>query len=347
MNKWLLFLTLALVPLAAQPFSCGKIEVGGSALYLRPTGCEFPYAITDGRPFVDWQRDDARLPQGNHREIDPDYAWGFRVLLGYQWDCSDLRLLYSRLHSEDTGEQSAPFWPSLAHPLYQGLVSSAAGTFAQSPLFPEGRVRSRVDFEYDAIDLEYAQRSCRGQCLKLRSYIGLHLADILLRFRADYSGVLGPDDPITATATTSTRCKQCSWGIGPIVGTEGRYGIGRGFELVGKGALGVLAGKRDGNIFSQDVREWMGMDAPEDVNAMLLFHMEERNIVVPVIRVAFGIDYPFCLCRLPGVLELAYEYSTYINALQILHFNDRRGTSVAECQSFNLNGLTLSLRVIL
>ena len=298
---------------------CGSFEVGAQAIYLRPTSCDFGFVIADDRPYNpngssinNQNANNAKLPQGHHKGIDPDYEWGFRVSLGYVFDCLcyDVRLEYTYLHTHDKSDVFAPengsLWPTYAHPRYMGFAQTTGEdpqTFAQTPIFSfEGNpahAHSRVKFDYDAVDLQFGSRSRKGCNLWLRGYAGLHFANI-----------------------------DCGFGIGAHF------------------AAAILAGETDGKMVQHHVRAWDAPNAPVNVDETLDVPHKSRNVLFPYFKTSLGINYLWCCGDCFNlVAEVGYEFSTYINVLNQFRFNDSRGTGAASCNSFNLDGLYISLRV--
>ncbi|MGE3953624.1 MAG: Lpg1974 family pore-forming outer membrane protein [Parachlamydiales bacterium] len=180
---------------------CGQVEAGGQWIYLRPSSCEFDFAIKDPRPlrqapsptdsnFVQSVTDYAGyLPTGQSYDIDPDFRSGFRISAAYvsPCHCYDIRVEYTWHHARNRaniggGCNNSGIWPSLmspAHTQNYNLVESAGGTMTdtlsgfQTPLFcwtpaisnaefTDACASSWVQHDYDAIDLQLASRTTRG-----------------------------------------------------------------------------------------------------------------------------------------------------------------------------------------
>ena len=314
-----------------------------------------------------------------HKGIDPDYEWGFRLSLGYVFDCAcyDVRVEYTYLHTHDKSNVTSPddggLWPTYGHPRYMGFgeTRTATGidtvnTFAQTPIFNGtnngdlAHAHARVKFDYDAVDLQFGSRSCKGCNLWLRTYAGLHFANIDHRFDSHYDGtmfavppgpVAGGKEQLQQTAAngvfdTDVHSKMCTWGVGPLFGADVRYDIACGFGIGAHFAAAILAGETDGKMVEHDERVWPTQNgAPTSVDETLDVCHKSRSLLFPYFRTSLGINYLWCCGDCFNlVAEVGYEFSTYINVINHFRFNDSRATGSSACDSFNLDGLYISLR---
>ncbi|MGE3953622.1 MAG: Lpg1974 family pore-forming outer membrane protein [Parachlamydiales bacterium] len=395
MNRWLLLLTLATVPLQATccwsrwahpccdpcpPCCGGSFEVGGQWIYLRASSCDFPFVIRDGREFdatdVGIPEVVARLPYGKGRGVAVYYQSGFRASVGYlsQSGCQDVRIEYTYHHPSDSRRLFAGFidrglWPIPMHPRYAAnvnLTGTGANTFDgfETPLycFPpavEGDcfAWSSLNVDYDAVDLQLGARTVEKCTLSLRGYTGLHYLNLDLRQRYQYSafsagldGVVEPPIPIVASFQTDLLRKQKLWGIGPLLGGEGRLPLFRGVGIGGHLGIALLAGETSTRYDEHDVRNF-NFDGPvglPDVDEEATLFTHNRGILFPLIRGSLGVNYRWCCGDCLTVLgEVGYEFNSYINCVGHFQFNDQRGTGMALCDSYNLDGFYVSLRALL
>ena len=201
--------------------------------------------------------------------------------------------------------------------------------------------KASAKFDYDAVDLQFASRSMKGCNLDLRAYAGLHFANIDHRFAAEYRGTFltGGDGPPLMNPV-QVRWNKNTWGIGPLFGLDLRYQVACGFGIGAHVAAAILAGETDGRYFEHDLISNTSTDEIADV-----CH-PHRNIVFPYFRTGLGINYLWCCGDCFNLLvELGYEFNSYINTIHHFRFNDTRGTGSANCYSFNLDGLYLSFRL--
>ena len=332
---------------------CGSFEVGAQAIYLRPTSCDLDFVISDPRPFVPSNGIGTAqsLPQGKHHGIDPDYEWGFRVSVGYIFDCScyDVRVEYTYLHSHDKScvrpEGEGGLWPTFAHPRY--MVDTPIFNGILSNQIP-AVAKASAKFDYDAVDLQFASRSVKNCNLDLRVYAGLHFANIDHRFAAEYRGTVEPGNTSSFLMDpVQVRWNKNTWGIGPLFGLDLRYQVACGFGIGAHVGAAILAGETDGRYFEHDLIPQLGTSTPLADEIADVCH-PHRNILFPYFRTGLGINYLWCCGDCFNLLvELGYEFNSYINTIHHFRFNDTRGTGSANCYSFNLDGLYLSFRVTL
>ncbi len=359
---------------------CGSFEVGGQWIYLRPTSCDYDFVIKDPRP-VDTDAVDVAdiaglatdLPFGKSHGIDPDYESGFRVSVGYIMDCScyDVRVEYTYHHPTDSstvfaGTQNNGLWPTYMHPRYTENRDLAefglAGVAFQSPIFsafqrdtvPEfidGFARSSVKLDYDAVDLQFGSRSMKSCNLWMRAYTGLHFMNLDHRHSADYRGVfLGTfnGDVITGIFDTGVKWTKNTWGIGPLFGIDARYDVACGFGIGGHLGAAILAGETDGKMTERDVRtfsdQFAALDPAANIGETLDVKHDHRNLLFPYLRASLGVNYLWCCDCFRVMVEVGYEFNSYINSIGHFRFNDERGTGMANCYSYNLDGIYVSVR---
>ena len=358
---------------------CGSFEVGAQWIYLRPTSCDYDFVIKDVRqvnPSTNQSDVDAILawlPQGKSHGIDADYESGFRVSVGYIMDCScyDVRVEYTYHHPCDRstvcGSETCGLWPTYMHPRYARNVTDTSGNGGnpafETPIFSgminsvpiEAKAHSRVKLDYDAVDLQLGSRCCKSCCLWLRTYAGLHFMNLDHKQTACYHGVMfgqvddekgiGSFTSVCGEFITDVRWHKNTWGIGPLFGIDARYEIACNFGIAGHFGAAILAGETDGKFFEHDIRNWFGSGPPTDVDQIADVKHDHRNLLFPYLRASLGVNYLWCCGDCFNVLvEVGYEFNSYINAIGHFRFNDERATGMANCYSYNLDGIYVSVR---
>ncbi len=324
---------------------CGAFEVGGQALYWRPSSCDLSAAISDPRPF-DVTTVDEILPQGPLRSVDPDYSWGTRVFLGYTafGGCSDIRLSYIYLRASQANrfrpEGDGGLWPvdsfgTELSPLFNGTQDGR----------PDAISDARAAFDYDAVDLQFAVRQRIGRCWKGRVYAGLHYANIHQDFDVSTIGVFIPGSPPNFSFETAVRSHRQVWGVGPLLGLDLSYCLFQNVTLDARLSGGVMAGNIEGHqVLFQEAVQFISQTVTTRVGEI---PFQSRHQLIPHLSASLGLSYHWmCGClRFTG--EIGYEFRTYINALERVTFNDERGTNQASCDSFRLDGLYFGLRLLI
>ena len=350
---------------------CGSFEVGAQWIYLRPTSCDYDCAIQDDRAFTGSTSTDAivaALPSGRVHGADPDYESGFRVSVGYVMDCScyDVRVEYTYHHPSDRatlfGSETMGLWPTYMHPRYARNVPADPGfTGFETPIFTASIdsteipaiAHCNVKLDYDAVDIQFGSRSLKGCNLCLRTYAGLHFMNLDHRHEAQFNGVIA--SPVTDSSQlglegmfgefdTHVRWNKKTWGVGPLFGLDAHYAVACGFGIGGHVGAAILAGETDGEYFERDNRDWVSPPPADVDNQEAHIRYQERNILFPYLRASLGINYLWCCDCFKVLVEVGYEFNSYINAIGHFRFNDERATGMANCYSYNLDGVYVSVR---
>ncbi|MGE3953623.1 MAG: Lpg1974 family pore-forming outer membrane protein [Parachlamydiales bacterium] len=272
-------------------------------------------------------------------------------------------------------------WPTYMHPRYSQnlefvtvdgnntLTTFETPIFSGTPSITDAEAVdafawSSVKFDYDAVDLQFGSRGYKSNCLWLRTYAGLHFMNLDHRHKAHYRGVFWGvdnfDDGDTTDAfnvaglfDTFVKWTKNTWGIGPLFGLDARYEVACGFGIGGHFGAAILAGETDGKMFEHDTRNFSdgqgilnrGDFSGFDIDETLDVRHDHRNLLFPYLRASLGVNYLWCCGDCLKVLvEVGYEFNSYINTIGQFRFNDERGTGMANCYSFNLDGIYVSVR---
>ena len=117
--------------------------------------------------------------------------------------------------------------------------------------------------------------------------------------------------------------------------------------MSGRVGLAILAGEVEHSMFENIVIMNFALVRPNiAVNERLDVRGQSRSAVFPEVDVRLGFTYRYCVSRcLKFTAEFGYEFTSYVNALSKITFNDERGTNQSDCFSFNLNGFYLNFRI--
>ncbi len=355
---------------------CGSFEVSGEWLYLEASSCDRDFVIQDVRPFdpdtivvAEAREPLPWLPQGRSHGIEADYESGFRIGLGYvaQGGCYDARVEYTYYHPTQTVTLRQPnvgvgFWPVAVQPRYTGTLDLTnedflsytpifTGLIAETGDFIEVLVNSRLKYDYDAVELQFASRSREGCRFSMRTYAGLHFWNLDVHQSNDYRGVFiaGEGGDVQAGLyEVSTHENKNTWGIGPLFGWDGRYEIACCFGIGAHVGAALLAGQTDGRLHEDHFSEDFVPTPPVTVDEISDICRDHRNHLVPYLRGRLGINYLWCCGSCFKVLaEVGYEFSSYINAVGQFRINDQRATAMTNCSSYNMDGIYVSVRATL
>jgi hypothetical protein len=226
--------------------------------------------------------------------------------------------------------------------------------------------RSVKNFRYDAADLELAARSVMGCRFWGRVFASLHYAYLYSKQTVCYQGTLHPGpqpefDPTfpifgltgnlrTAFLVATARRVTNSWVIGPRVGGEAAVDIGWGIQLIGKAAVGLLAG--EASLCWRDNLFWQLAGTTLELNTVLANrvtnpHAPWGSILVPEMDFRLGIGYLWkWRCGYLFQIDASYEFIDYLDMLNFGPlFREDRAILDLPIRSFTLDGLVV--RVII
>ncbi len=240
----------------------GGFQLTGEFIYQRPCTADFSFIVTDIR--ASDQLTSGSLPQGRSHTLGAQFEPGFRVGVGYLTKdaCRDARLTVSGFFAKETSYAAAPelgvLWATfgvasdlgwLGMPFFSKIGKQQVITMKEDgrqerteidAVLIRATAKGRFSLQYGAADLELgACRMCSCD-LWIRSFIGIHYLDTVLRRNVRYSGfyTTAGDQPHDAEILT----KAETWATGPRLGVDLRYdvacGLGVGLHVSG----GLLAG---------------------------------------------------------------------------------------------------------
>lgn len=264
----------ASAPTGTQPFqvTVPDIKTGFdftlTGLYLKPTASnnQLFYAQTlSGDSYT------------NHSN-EPGYSPAFSLGIGYAFKNSgnDVRLNWTHLNSSDD--------------------SSTTGFIVNPDFFGPTIANSTVKFKYDAVDFDFGQYLSLGTHMQTRWFAGVRFAQInqdQTMFYRSTGG--GSTDPIADSSKFS--------GIGPRLGVDGNYYLGKGFGFVTQLAGSLLVGSTESST------SWLGA-RPTTVDN------PSQSRVVPALDGKLGVDYSNAMRNGSHfTIEAGYQISEYFNAI--------------------------------
>jgi hypothetical protein len=220
-----------------------------------------------------------------------DYDFGWEVSLGYVFEetANGVELSYRGLHSSsDASTISDGSVDNIIAPPGGGVDNHYASA------------DNKLTYDFDTIDLMFSQFVDFGNYVQMRFSGGLAYAFIKQKSHTDFVG-----DGTEGVQNTESKFQ----GLGPRVGSDGRYDFGDGFGIVGGASLAYLLGKLDSsNEFydvTTNVKTW---DYHEDVS----------NHAVLNVRANLGVDYVYFFNNDEGStlgLEVGYLADYYVEAV--------------------------------
>ncbi len=271
-------------------------EFGVQALYLRPSyssAMSWVGVNTNfGTPFVT-----TRI------ENTPEWAWGFKLEGAYHFSTgTDLNLNWYHLNDKTTGITSR-----------ETALSSTLGDHLTT-----------IKPSWDAVNLELGQGVDFGAIKNIRVHGGLQVANIRTNIGISGPGRTFDQPPIPFIYNGEANAKFT--GLGPRLGIDMSYGMFRGFNLYGKGAVAVLAGRSE---LTQTYHNSTGVTVREITNS---------KVIVPELEAKLGLNYTYLLTHGNVTLDAGYLWVNYFNAL----FSARFARPVDN--DFSVNGPYVGLK---
>ncbi len=307
----------------ATPCDSNAWEISASALYLQPSfggnGLGYSsysnYAGADNQGIIITNNGINTI-----HNVTPEWDYGFQIEGAYYYNAgNDIKLNWYHLHENVDGQ--LPFGT-----LFSG---SADGFYA-------GNIE--VATKWDAVNLEVGKRINLTPYTLLHIAAGLQYASIKNTFTNHPKLFLTSGPYFTSTDDLSFS------GIGPRLGWDLSYTLGRGVGIYAKMAGSLLVGTA-----KQDIAGYLDV-----VNAhygLIIFgipnyHFSYDNVVVPEIEGKVGLTYEHNFANSSLGIDLGYLWMNYIHAIASYTGVGIVASSVGvpDTTNFDLNGLFLTLK---
>lgn len=204
-------------------------EFSASATYLQPHADNLGWSvITTVLPIPS--------PNWSVNTIEPDYQLGFNLGARYIFSNpgTDVQLHWSHLDSNDSDEVFVNPTSQWVSPFSQtGTPPTSTGQITGISLLKVAHVK--LDFNYDAVNLDLGKFINFGSNLQTRLFTGLSSVFIKERLVSTFHGL-----PLPIFVFDNTSSYK---GIGPRLGLNNNYEFYRGIHLVGQFAGSVLYGR--------------------------------------------------------------------------------------------------------
>ena len=259
---------------------CGTFFVGAEALYLRAYEGGLSN-VCEGTEIVETEQNNKIVSRLHGKSHDPDFKWnlGFRLGAGYKFgDCNcGIGAYWTHFNSHNDGHDHDHRW--------------------------------KLDF--DVIDLLYGCDYDLCNCFVLTPFAGLRYARIEQKLNTHFVSTVKGSDPDRITSTG--HIKEDFWGIGPLFGLEGDWGMGCGFSLYGRVSLAFLYG-------NFHVRSHQNEVFHTGTNINHLRH--NTDAYQAVVDTGFGVRWRTCVCDNPFTVQLGLEQHRYFNHNQFCGYGD-------------------------
>ncbi|MBA2655149.1 MAG: hypothetical protein H0U71_08815 [Gammaproteobacteria bacterium] len=289
----------------------GGFTFGLAGLYLRPSVDALDYGIVYPAPAE--VSATGQLRNGSVQNVDPDYDWGYRANIGYVFPSSanDVSLSYTNYKNTQTDAvklKANEVFIATTAPFLVDATSVA--TFGSDAKFTT---------EYQAVDLDFGQHFNIGCNTHIKFLTGLRYVDLRNTFNANYEGTLQLDDDAAAeTFNINTSQKSSFKGIGPRLGMDAEYSLGRGFGVVSQATTALLVGNSKSK-FEQHATLTNDTLTITDVAS---FENPKITRVVPNLNAKLGLNYNVEFCN-PShtkmTVEAGYQVDHFFNSVDRLN----------------------------
>ncbi len=334
MARWILMVLMALGVSGAVSANwwCGIWSVEGEALLLRPTVYR-PYAaiLSPVNNANSSAADETPLDGRWVGNTKPGYDWGYRVGVGYEQNCLDVRANWSSWIQTNNFSlvvgADERIWP---------LIHPETNTALISP----GILDRSDQFKVQSIDGEIGRRtqgSC--SCWSARIFGGIRYSRIRYNFASDASGT----NQESLFALLVNKAGSDVQGIGPRIGFGAGLDICWGIRLLGNASASLLFGSMKGSYLDFATV----FDSPP-VRHFTSSRVDPTNIVIGNAEGYFGLGYGYSLgCCGELWVEAGYRVLYFTHGILRAQFlgTQREGLSAVTTQSFALDGFVFKLGV--
>jgi hypothetical protein len=206
-------------PPVAQRSAAPHFEISGSLLFLQPGAGNLEYAtLVSPLPVP--------TPNWANQALSPNFAPAFSVGGRYMPnESNDIELNWTHLNT--TANASVAATPAqMVGPPYE--IGPASAVFSNA--------QGRVNFAYDAVNLDAGHTFCADCAFQLRAFGGVEVA----RIGQTVAGSFESADGLTTASNTTT---SLFTGAGPRLGVKGQYDFGNlqfVGEVAGAGLIGTM-----------------------------------------------------------------------------------------------------------
>lgn len=310
------------------PNQNGGFSIGADALYLQP-------GVSYGSFDISPTSTTATTTNGRINSVDPNYMWGFDVMAAYRIPCSGNDVTVMWTHLEQGSDSATKAIPGVA---FTDETSNGFGLPAGTYNVVD---RGDLQFNYDAVDLDVGQRANFGDYFQFRTFAGVRWTELTAdsSFRSAATATTLTDVGLSA-ASGVIQAEQNSRfdGVGPQIGIDGRYCLGRGFGIDANVTTSLLIGSVDSDAqnIATATTTVVGA-APTTATATLNLDADTQTRVVPAIDASLGLDYTYNFnnCdRSSLVIQAGWKVVNYFNVAQ--HIINVNGSSFIPPDSSSL-----------
>lgn len=286
--------TASAMPILENPYD---FTLGLGAIYQTAVlgNTEFAYSDDDSS---------SALPvKGDLRESGDHWAWGINAMADYMTahDGFDVKLFNSYFDTSSSRSVTAGFGGTVVP------LRAVPGITGDSTFFDNcNEAKSNLKVGYDLLGLELGRSYYVSQYLSVRPSYGLLTSWTWLENKIAYSG--GSD--LATVGSVYVEDKSNWWGIGPEVGLESVFGIGKGFSFFGETKGALMYGR-----MKIEHEENYSNVADDNLEISAYGHR-----IVPYVQAIIGVSYDYTTDDHKNHIKLRAGYNTqfFFSANQML-----------------------------
>lgn len=291
---------------------------GGQALYLKPSfgGDGLGYSVFSYGADIFGNVVGANVPTNTIVNSTPDWSWGFQIEGAYHFGMgNDVDINWYHLSSNTSRRLPEGYlFSGNAPALYAGLIE--------------------VSPAWDAVNVEFGQLINFDETKIMRIHAGLDFSRVKTTF-TNYPQYLPSSGPLFITTDNISY-----EGVGPRIGDDFTYKLGRGFGVYAKGAASLLIGTA-----KQNVSGYPNLAFPNSFSTGN-YVQTNHSVVIVELEAKAGLKYDYPTAYGLWGVDVGYMWVNYFNALVSQTGSGLAGSAVSvnNAANFNLNGLYFGLK---
>jgi hypothetical protein len=261
----------------------------------------------DNQSFATLSTDEGSiLATGSNKIIQSKYETSFQAGISYSpGGAKDYGISYRYFDNTGHAKLIPPFEQPDGNAFVSLIASLAPPSFGQDAV----SATAHDDFRYSAIDAEAGENLAVGEKLALRLFGGVRYANMNEHLQAFYFG--GDFDPVQGARSNSD---FGFWGVGPRVGSSGRYPLPWGFNIFGEAAVSLLVGEQEAEIGFVNPF----IDDPDAVPDAFV-HKDNGVRVIPALDMRAGLGWQHLIGEWGSVfIDGGYAFSNYFGVVEQL-----------------------------
>lgn len=269
--------------------------------------------------------------------LRPEAVWnpGFRLGMGWNTthDRWDLFFNWTWYKNHSNADGSVPDTTG-----GKGLYSVDNGMIWEDNniVGPYRTVHSSWKLWHNCFDMELGRAYYLTKQLSLRNHWGVRGAVLKQKMASSFSD---PAPSSGAFNAETLRLLNKFWGIGPRAGVQTKYHVGKGFSVVGKGAVALLFGQQKWKS-----KDWgYSLNVPGTATAIEMAKTgEQTQTLVPNLNLFFGMEWATCFSceEIFFGMEAGWEANYWMNQYAISTLQAK-----ATNDPVTMEGLTVSFHI--